>query len=371
MRTVGVEEELLLVDGQTGRPRAVAAQVVHASLARSNGEQGESDHGELGHELQAQQIETDTAPRTTMAEIEDDLRGWRATAIERARGAGAKVIAAGTSPVAGDPQLVHDARYERLAERYGVTAHEQMACACHVHVSVESDEEGVGVLDRIRPWLPVLIALSASSPFYQGTETGYASFRSQLMVRWPTAGPYEPFGSAAGYHARVEAMVASGVPLDEGMIYFDARLARNYPTVEIRVADVCPDVRDTVLIAALCRALVDTAARDWTAGMPTPQVSTAMLRVANWQASRDGVDGELLDLEIGRPRPAREVVERLLEHLGPALCDNDDQTIVREGLQRVLASGTGASRQRAILGKTGQLLDVVADLARLTAGQDG
>ena len=364
MRTVGVEEELLLVDGETGRPRAVASRVVDRAGARPD------ESGSLGHELQQQQVETDTAPHESMADLEADLRGWRATAIEEARAAGARVVASGTSPMPAEPQRVPDHRFAQVAERYGLTAREQLACACHVHVGVESDDEGVGVLDRIRTWLPVLVAISANSPFYQGADSGYASYRSQLMARWPTVGPYEPFGSAERYHALVEAMVGSGVPLDKGMIYFDARLSASYPTVEIRVADVCADVRDAVLLAALCRALVDTAAREWASDVPPMDVSTSMLRLASWQASREGVGGQLLDPATGRPRPGHEVVEDLLEHLRPALAASGDESLVRGGLERILSGGTGATRQRAVLDKTGQLVDVVAELARATAGQE-
>ena len=111
------------------------------------------------------------------------------------------------------------------------------------------------MIDRIAAWLPLLLALSSNSPFWQGHDTGYASFRTVIWGLWPTAGPSGPFGDAAGYDAAVADLVRSGAALDVGMVYFDARLSASYPTVEIRVADVCTDVRDAVLLAALSRAL--------------------------------------------------------------------------------------------------------------------
>jgi carboxylate-amine ligase len=255
-----------------------------------------------------------------------------------------------------------------MARKFGLTAAEHLLCGCHVHVSVESDDEGVGVLDRIRVWLPALLAISTNSPFWHGEDSGYASFRSQAIVRWPSAGPVGVFGSAERYRRTVEAMVDTGVLLDASMAYFDARLSESYPTVEVRVADVCLDVRDAVLVAGLSRALVETAAREWSEGRPPPEAPTALLRLANWQAGHDGVDGELLHPDGWRARPARAVLESLVDHVRTALEDTGDVSLVEQGLERVLDSGNGASRQRAVLARTGQLADVVAELARVTAG---
>ena len=190
---------------------------------------------------------------------------------------------------------MHKPRYEAMAVRFGLTAHEHLTCGCHVHVSVDSEAEAVGVLDRIRIWIPILLAISANSPFWQGSDTGYESYRSQVVRRWPSSGPTDVFGSVANYRDLVSGMISCGVLVDEGMVYFDARLSRSYPTVEIRVADVCLDARDAVLVAALCRGLVETAARAWAAAEPVPAVPTALLRLATWQAGRYGLHGRLLD----------------------------------------------------------------------------
>jgi carboxylate-amine ligase len=367
MRTVGVEEELLLVDSMSGRPRSVAELILGRTTAR---EESALQGGSLEHELQKEQLETYTAPHSEMSELGADIRSWRETAIGAARRAGARAVATATSPIAFEPHLFHDPRFEQMAARFGLTTSEQLTCGCHVHVSVESDEEAVGVLDRIRVWLPALLALSANSPFWQGRDTKYASYRSQAMIRWPSAGSYDVFGSADGYHRLVNDMVSSGVLLDENMVYFDARLSRRYPTVEIRIADVCLDIRDTVMIAALARGLVDTAAREWAADEPPHPAPTTMVRLATWQAGREGLDGMLLDPQTFRPKPAEAVVTGLLEHVHPALHGNGDEAIVEEQLQRVLTRGNGAQRQRAVLKRTGQLTDVVAHLARVTAGHD-
>ncbi|AWB87610.1 carboxylate-amine ligase [Mycetocola zhujimingii] len=368
MRTVGVEEELFLVDPKSGAARSVATRI----LRQTNDAPGSHDHlgGRLEHEVQQQMVETNTAPHADLTELADDIRQCRSRAIDAARDAGVRVIASATSPLRVEPRLFSHPRYEHMAEVFGITAREQLTCACHVHVQVDSDEEGVAALDGIRCWLPVLVALSANSPFWQGADSSYASYRSQAMLRWPTAGPTEVFGSAEQYHATVAAMLDSGVMLDRGMVYFDARLSHHAPTVEIRVPDVCADAADTVLIAALCRGLVETAVTLWRDGERAPQVPAALIRLAGWQAGRYGLEGTLVDPVTLTPRPAADVVADLVELVRPALRRSGDEDLVEQRVDAVLARGNGAMRQRAVLARTGQFADVVADLARLTAGQD-
>lgn len=371
VRTVGIEEELLVVDRESGRPVSISESVLRR-LPRSATESSSSHPGgTLSAELQRQQLETDTPPRSDLTELDDDVRQWRDIAELAARKLGARVVATGTSPMPVTPQSIHDDRYEEMLERFGLTGAQHLTCGCHVHVSVESDDEAVAVLDRIRVWLPSLLAISANSPYWQGEDSRYASFRSQAMVRWPSAGPTDVFGSADAYRRLVSDMVESGVLLDEGMLYFDARLSAHYPTVEIRVADVCLDAHDAVLVAALCRGLVETAADDWAAGRPPPELPVSLLRLATWRAGRDGVDGELLDPDTSRPRPAGDVLADLVDHVRPALEAAGDVALVGERLQQVLTRGNGARRQRAVLEKTNRLGDVVAELARVTAGQEG
>lgn len=367
LRTVGVEEELLLVDAETGAPRSVASEVLR--VARQHGdtevEAGEAG-GSVGPEMQEQQVETDTPAEEYLGLLEQDLRRWRDKARAAAAEAGALILASGTTPLPVRPQTFDSERYAAMTEQFGLTATEQLTCGCHVHVSVDSDDEAVGALDRIRVWLPVLLALSANSPFWQGGDTGYASYRSQAMTRWPTNGPTEIFGSGQAYADHLRRLVDTGVPLDEGMAYFDARPSRNYPTLEVRVADVCLDSRDAVLVAALARALVETGAREWAEGRPADPVSVAVLRLAMWQAGRHGITSDLLDPQAHRPRPAREVVERLLEHIGPALRDTGDLVRVEKGIGRIFTGGTGSSTQRRIHDEEGRLDRAVVRLAELT-----
>ncbi len=371
-RTVGVEEELLLVDATTGRARALAREVLARAARDGDTDRGHATDAEpsggIEGELQQEQIETQTPPVRDLGTLGAELRRWRRRAAAAAEPLGCGIAAVGLSPLPVDPHPATTERYQRMARKFGLTSEEQLTCGCHVHVSVSDVEEGVAVLDRLRVWLPVLLAMSAGSPFWDGRETGYASYRSQCQLRWPSGGPVDLFGSAAAYRRVVDAMLASGVLLDAGMLYFDARLSTDYPTVEIRVADVCLDADDAVLVAALCRALVDTAAASWRAGDPAPDASTSLVRLASWQAARFGVDGDLLDPRTGTPRPAQEVLRVVLDHVGASLERNGDLPRVDEGFARVRSRGTGATRMREVMARTGRLEDVVAEAVLLTMG---
>lgn len=361
---------MLLVDIRDGRAQSVQGQLVLRSALAGSGMTAESLDGAVEGEFQQEQLETHTAPVLALSELEDQVRHWRTEAALAARGTGCRVAALATSPLSAGPTPTAGERYDWIRDRFQLIARQHLSCGLHVHVSVDSDEEGVGVLDRIRGWLPVILALSANSPFAHGADTGFQSWRNQMMRAWPTSGPTDLFGSAKAYHQLVRGLTESAVLLDEGMVYFDARLSHHYPTVEIRTADVCSRIEDTVLVAALARAMVETAAADWAAGATAPDVHSTLIRLATFQASRHGMSGDLLDPATARPRPAWEVVDALLDWVGPALEAAGDLERVQGSLQVIRQEGTGADLQRVTLERTGQLVDVVAQGVRVTADQD-
>jgi carboxylate-amine ligase len=239
-----------------------------------------------------------------------------------------------------------------------------------VHVSVTDDEEGVAVLNRIRVWLPVLTALTANSPFWQGEDTGHASYRSQVWHRWPSAGPNDLFADASDYHRLIDGVLATDTVLDTGMVYFDARLSDKWPTVEVRTADVALRVEDTVTLAGLVRGLVETAAREARAGTPAHDVRSEVLRVAAWRAARSGLTGDLVHPLTSRPAPAAEVLRAMVDHVRPAIADAGDEQRVDEGITALLRRGTGADLQRAVHRETGDLTAVVRAAVAVTAGRE-
>jgi carboxylate-amine ligase len=212
-----------------------------------------------------------------------------------------------------------------------------------------------------------MLALSANSPFWLGADTGYASFRTQVWGRLPTSGPPAPFESLAEYEALVKALVATDTVVEPTKIYWDIRLSERVETVEFRVMDVCSRVDEAVMLAGLARALVRTCHEKADREEPYSEVRPELVRAAHWRASRDGLNAELADVEAEHAVPAREVIEKLLAFVRPALEEAGDweevSTLVREALEH----GNGANRQREAYERAGRLEDVVDMLVEETA----
>jgi carboxylate-amine ligase len=354
-RTVGVEEELLVVD-----PRSWSV----VPRARELLEQDD----DLDRELFRHQVEVQTEPATRMDDLLGQVVSGRSAAGTAAAARDLAVAACAAVPLGvEDPQVSPDDRYREMVHTFGDVALLGTTCGMHVHVAIESEDEGVACLDRVAPWLPALLAMSTNSPFSGGRDTGYASWRTHLWSSWPSAGPAEAFGSVAGYHRACDRMIASGAARDRGMLYWDARLSAGHPTLEVRVLDVVTDPEDTVLLAALVRALVETAAHDWRAGTEPHDWRCEELRAARWRAARYGVSDRLLDPADHELRPAADVVRSLRDTVSERLAAAGDTERVDAGLERILA-GTGASRQRAAYERTGTVEGVVADLVDRTNG---
>lgn len=245
-----------------------------------------------------------------------------------------------------------------IADRFGMTAKEQLTNGFHVHVEVSSICEAVAALDQIRVWLPTLLALSANSPFWQGADTGFASYRYQAWSRWPTSGPTEFFGADTGYLNYRQSLLDTMVPLDQAMIYSDARICEHQSTLEVRIADVCLEAEHAAVLAAIIRALVETAARD--PQIHPPGIPASLLRVWSWEASRSGTEGKLIHPRSGTPAPAAEVAGALLEQLEPVLEDYGDLNQVRFEVARILRDGSGARAQRQAFASRGRIPDIVA-----------
>jgi glutamate---cysteine ligase / carboxylate-amine ligase len=363
VRKVGVEEELILIDPETRLPTALSERAVAAHTAQVV----------VTQELFLQQIETATEPCTTNEEILTSLQAGRRAVGEAAAATGARAIAVATHPFTeNEGDFTPRSRYQRIKALGGETARDALLCGMHVHVDVDSDDEGVAVIDRIRPWLPVLLALSSNSPYWRGRDTSHASWRSQLVSRWPTAGAMEPFVTPDGYRQVADWLQAWGAALDTGMLYFDVRLAEKYPTVEVRVADVCTDLEEALLVVLLTRALVTrcaTAATDPPSTgdeVPDAHWRSDLLRAATWRAARFGTSGAIVHPVTRQLTPVRAVVRDTVEWVRPALEEAGDLDQVVDGANRLLSRGSGATRQRRVIERTGRLVDVVDDLANRT-----
>ncbi len=342
--TVGVEEEFYVVDAESLELRS-AVRGVLGSARRALGDQ-------VHPELLDPQIEAETQVCDTLDEVRSELTRLRRKLADAAATTGARLLASGTHPFSTwqHQGVTPQARYRQLAEDYRQLAREQLVCACHVHVGVPDPDEAVRIMDRTRPWLAVLLALCANSPFWEGEDTGYAGFRTLVFDRWPTTGTPLPLGSRRVFDAVLADLLATGVIRDAGALYWDVRPSARYPTLEFRVADVCPSVEEAVMLAGLVRSLVRTASAELRADEPFHHPGPEVVRAARWQASRHGLDGSLIDLvdPVGpRPVPAAELVERLLGRLRADLTAAGEWDDVATLVRRQLVQGSGARRQRA------------------------
>jgi carboxylate-amine ligase len=349
--TLGVEEELHVVDLTTRELVPRAPEVLD-----------QLDPAHFSAELHRSVVETNTPVTPTLDGLREGIVGLRRTAIGVAESLGLGLVAAGTVPLVDLDALpvTPTSRYRRMLDEYQMLAREQLICGAQVHVGVPDRDEAVSVAQRVAPSLPVLLALSASSPYWMGEDSGYASVRSLVWMRWPTAGDSGVVTSAEDHDALVADLIASGTITDPKMVYFDVRPSAHVPTVELRVTDACPDADTVVLLAGLFRGLVLRARQDHRAGNPLVRTRPPLHRAAMWRAARSGLEGELLDLPRSPvPVPAAVAVERLVGDLRPQLEELGDWEQVFDLSVQALSRGSSAARQRRAMTRRGRISDVV------------
>ncbi|GLW09552.1 putative glutamate--cysteine ligase 2 [Microtetraspora sp. NBRC 13810] len=343
--TFGIEEEFLIVDARDGRPAPV-----NARLTEALGE-GAGGAAEYTVELLATMMESAAGVFTRLEELRAFLAGDRKRLARAAADLGVRLVATGT-PVIGPraPRVVSDKRrYQDMRSLYGFLVSQQETCGCHVHVGVPDRETAVGVVNWLRPWLPTLLALSANSPFCDGVDTGYASWRTVALSRWPATAVPPYFASAAHYDEVTETLHRAGVLMRPLNPYWLARPSGRFPTVEVRAADVAATVDEAVLQAAVTRGLVRTAGAELAGGARAPEVDGGLLEAALWTAARYGLAGPGVHPMTGRQVPAAELAQEMLDRIRPALRELGDEEEVDRLAAAVFRTGTGADRQRASL----------------------
>ncbi len=350
---MGVEEEYLVVDPATRDVAPTSAMVVKRAAV----DLGDAVTPEMG----LVQVETRTPPCAEHNDLFRYLREARAAVAAAAATEGLGTIASGTAVLGGavPQQITQKPRYRAELETYRGLVDEQVLCASQVHTCVPDREQAVLVSNHLRPWMPALIALSANSPFHDGWDTRYASWRWLHWQRWPVAGPPPYFHSLREHDELVEALAEGGALIDRRAVYWDIRLSTRYPTLEVRACDMPVTAEESALLAAVIRALVVTAVRAVERGDPGPEVPTELLRAACWRAARDELAAAGLDPRTGRTTEPGTLADALMRHIRPALEELGDERTVTEGLRRLSAVGPGAARQRAAYARRGRLTDVV------------
>jgi carboxylate-amine ligase len=341
--TLGIEEEYLLVDMQT---MELAVDPPAAILEECASESG----GQVTPELLRSQIEIGTRVCANVREARQDLARLRQTVVNVSREHGYAPIAASTHPFGHwtQQQPTERDRYSHLATEMQAAGRRLLICGMHVHVGISDDELRNDLMSQARYFLPHLLVLSTSSPFWEGQNTGLRSYRLTVLDALPRSGLPEEFDSFAEYQRHVDKLVSAGIIEDSTMVWWDMRPSGRYPTLETRIFDVCTSIDDAVALAALnvcvLRALYRLRLRNqrW-------RIYNRMLINENrWRAMRYGFDAGLLDLVKGEVVPFAELLGEILEIIREDAAELDCEQEIAH-LFTIMQRGTSAHRQVATM----------------------
>jgi carboxylate-amine ligase len=344
--TVGIEEEYLLVDRDS---RDLVAKMPRAMLEQC---EARAESQQVKPEFLRSQIEIGTRVCHNIAEVRAALTVLRRAVIDVADSHGLAPLAVSTHPFADWAAQKHTerSRYSALYQEMQAAARRLLICGMHVHVGIEDDELRIDLLNQFSYFLPHLLALSCSSPFWEGRNTGLKSYRLTVFDALPRTGVPERFDSFADYQRLVRMLVDAGVIPDGTMIWWDARPSARYPTLETRIMDVCTDVDDALCIAALIVCVLRMLYRLRESNQRWRIYSTMLIKENRWRAMRYGLDKGLLDLGRRCVVPFPQLVEELLELIAE---DSAALGCVHEveHARTILSRGTSAHRQLALYEK--------------------
>jgi carboxylate-amine ligase len=334
----GIEEEYFLADATTrGTPRRTVKAFHDAVRARLP---------QVERELLQSQVEVSTPPSTSFAETHETLADLRAGLAEVGRAHGILVLAAGTHPIARWTRQSNTQkdRYEKLMDELRMLGRRNVVCGMHVHVEVPRPEARVDLMNRLLPYMPLLLALSASSPFWQGRNTGLAGYRLSAFGEMPRTGLPDLFSSREDFERYVEVMTRAEAIADASFLWWTLRPSVRYPTLELRIADSCTRLEDTLAIAALYRCLVRLADRRPDLNRGLTGASRAIAAENLWRAQRDGVRADIIDEGPGMAVPFASHLDATLA----LVAEDADALGCRREVARVraiVANGTSADRQ--------------------------
>ncbi len=324
--------------------------------------------GTIQPELLESVLEVATSPCADIKQAAQELRSLRAFASSRAAVRGFAIGAAGTHPFARweDQRVVAADRYRGLIRYLGFVARQELVFGMHVHVGMADPEETIHVANGLRPFIPLLIALSANSPLWRGEATGLMSSRVPIFRAFPRVGLPPHFSGWDDFQDRVGTMIDCGMIDDYTYLWYDVRPHPRLGTIEVRAMDCQTRVEHTVALAALVVSLVRALAEDARSGRFTQESPWEILDENRWLAARHGMDAELFDVVAGRRRGVRELTEELLDRLDPHArhlgCAEE-----LDGIRDLLRAGNGAARQQMVYEANHDLAELMAEIVARTA----
>jgi glutamate---cysteine ligase / carboxylate-amine ligase len=357
--TVGVEEEFQIIDPESGELRSHVSELLLSS-APVLGDQ-------IKRELHQSIVEVGTPICQDVTELREQLFRIRCQLAESADRAGLAVAAAGTHPFSHwkDQVLSPGVRYESIVEELQQLARSLLIFGLHVHVAVPDRQTAIDLMSQARYFLPHLLALSTSSPFWMGRDTGLKSYRTTIFRRFPRTGVPSHFASWSEYEDYIKLLVNLKCIEDARKIWWDIRPHPTYGTLEFRVCDVPTRPADAVMLGALCQAIIVKLYKLYTRNMGYRIYRRALIEENKWRAARWGLDGKLIDFGKQAEVPMRDLALELLEFVDDVVDELGSREAV-EQVHQVLAEGTSADRQLGVYRQTNDMQAVVRHLIEET-----
>jgi carboxylate-amine ligase len=355
--TIGIEEELMILDaGTLELVNAIESMLETAAV------------GEIKPELMESVLEISTEPCPNTAQAGEQLRSLRRQVIQTASGKGLAIGAAGTHPFAmwENQRIVARPRYRDLISALRFVARQELIFGVHVHVGVNDPDKAIHVANGMRVHMPILLALSANSPFWRADSTGLASTRTPIFRAFPRVGIPPTYKSWQDYERRIEFMIEARAIEDPTYLWHDVRPHPHFGTVEIRVMDSQTRVEHTLGLAALVQGLVKELCEHYEAGSHLSSYPFEMLDENKWLAARHGLDGELVDLPSSERVQTRALARRLLDRMRPHCRELGSEAELR-AVEDLLERGNGAARQVVVYEANHDLHEVMAEIVAATA----
>jgi glutamate---cysteine ligase / carboxylate-amine ligase len=360
--TLGVEEEYMLLDGQSFD----LVQHIDTVLNEISGHELET---QINAELMQSVLEIATPVCRTPADVDRELRKLRAYVAGIAAKDKLRVGSAGTHPFSlfERQRITARDRYRHLVDQLQYVARRELIFGLHIHVAVDDPEKAIQVVNGLLGHLSSLLALSASSPFWRGEPTGLSSSRQMVFAAFPRSGPPPRFRDYADYAEVVGQLEKTGCIADYTHIWWDIRLHPRLGTVEIRVCDAVTRVEDAVALAAFCQALVKRYSEQYDAGQEIPSYHRILTTENKWLAARYGLEAPVMDLATGRRNrvPVAQLVRRTLRDIEPHARELGSEREL-EGIRDILSRGNGADRQRRVFNANRDIAEVVREIAEAT-----
>lgn len=359
--TIGVEEEFQIIDPETLELRSHVVQLLK-SASHGLGDQ-------VKQEMHQSIVETGTKICENVSELRDEMHHTRGELVAAAERTGLQVAAAGTHPFSSwiDQVISPGERYQHIVEEMGQLARSLLIFGMHVHIAMPDKQTTIDMMNMVRYFLPHLLALSTSSPFWMGRNTGLKSFRTTVFRRFPRTGIPETFESWSEYENFVNLLVKLNC-IDTGKkIWWDVRPHPAFGTLEFRMFDIATKVEEAVALAALTQAIVVKLHRLYTKNMSWRLYRRALIDENKWRAARYGIEGKFIDFGKEAEIPMRELIPELLDLVDDVLDELGSRSAV-EYIHTILENGTSAERQLRVYEQTGDLKQVVRHLVSETRG---